>query len=292
MGLPPVVQAEALTRAGPDLRFISLGGGVQSTVLSLMADEGEFGEVPDVAIFADTFWEPEGVYENIAWLDEVLSFPVVTTSNGRSLRDDSSAGVSNTGKPFTTIPVFTIDLRGSEGIQTRQCTSQYKIRPIHHAVKRHLGLDPSRRMPANVSVETWLGISSEEVLRVRDSHVGWNVNRYPLVERRMTRTDCREWFAERYPDRPLARSACAGCPFRSDEEWMSLKTTDPDLYEDAVDLDRRLRDPDDPAGSTVRGEAFLHSSRRPLDEAVDRAEHLKRIQPRLWVDECQGVCGV
>ena len=73
---------------------------------------------------------------------------------------------------------------------------------------------------------------------------------------------------------------------------MSLKTTDPDLYEDAVDLDRRLRDPDDPAGSTVRGEVFLHSSRRPLDEAVDRAEHLKRIQPRLWVDECQGVCGV
>ena len=193
MGLPPVVQAEALTRADPDLRFISLGGGVQSTVLALMADAGEFEDVPDVAIFADTFWEPEGVYENIAWLGEVLSFPVVTTSNGRSLRDDSSAGVSNTGKPFTTIPVFTIDLRGSEGLQTRQCTSQYKIRPIHHAVKRHLGLDPSRRMPANVSVETWLGISAEEVLRVRDSHVGWNVNRYPLVERRMTRTDCREW---------------------------------------------------------------------------------------------------
>ena len=174
----------------------------------------------------------------------------------------------------------------------RQCTDHYKIRPIHHAVKRHLGLDPSRRMPAGIAVETWLGISAEEVLRVRDSHVGWNVNRYPLVDRGMTRTDCREWFAERYPGRPLARSACAGCPFRSDEEWMSLKSTDPALYADAVELDRRLRDPEVPAASTLLNEAFLHRTHRPLDEAVGRAEHLKRIQPRLWVDECQGVCGV
>ena len=265
---------------------------MQSTVLALMADEGAFGEIPDVAIFADTYWEPSGVYENVEWLSSVLSFPVVVTSNGRSLRDDAHVGVSNSGKPFMTMPVFTIDLRGNEGIQTGQCTSEYKIRPIHHAVKRLLRLDPARRMPAGISVETWLGISAEEVLRMRDSHVGWNVNRYPLVERGMTRYDCLEWFAVRYPDRPLARSACAGCPFRSDEEWIALKTSDPDLYEDAVDLDRRLRDDDDPAGATVLGEAFLHRSRRPLDKAAERAEHLKRIQPRLWVDECQGVCGV
>ena len=250
-----MAQAEALARAEPDLRVISLGGGVQSTVLALMADAGEFDAMPDVAIFADTDWEPAGVYEIVQWLGEVLSFPVVTTSNGRSLREDAHDGVSNTGRQFTTIPVFTVDLRGAHGMQTRQCTSQYKIRPIHHAVKRHLGLDPSRRMPADIAVETWLGISAEEVLRMRDSHVGWSVNRYPLVERGMTRADCREWFAERYPDMTLARSACAGCPFRSDEEWMSLKTTDPDLYADAVDLDRRSPRPGVACGfdSTQRG---------------------------------------
>ena len=287
-----MVQAETLTRAAPDLRVISLGGGVQSTVLALMADAGEFGGRPDLAIFADTDWEPAGVYEIVRWLGEVLSFPVVTTSNGRSLRKDAHEGVSDSGRPSTTIPVFTLDQSGAHGMVPRQCTSHYKIRPIHHAIKRHLGLDPSRRMPAGISVETWLGISAEEVLRIRDSHVGWNVNRYPLVERGMTRVDCREWFAERHPDRTLARSACAGCPFRSDEEWMALKTTDPDLYADAVELDRRLRDPEASAAPTLLNEAFLHSSRRPLDEAVGRAEHLKRIQPRLWVDECEGICGV
>ena len=281
-----------MSRSEPDLRVISLGGGVQSTVMSLLADAGEFGDRPDLAIFADTGWEPAGVYEIVQWLGEVLSFPVVTTSNGRSLREDAHLGVSDSGRPSTAIPLFTLDQSGSPGMLPRRCTSHYKIRPIHHAVKRHLGLDPSRRMPAGISAETWLGISAEEVLRIRDSHVGWNVNRYPLVECGMTRTDCREWFAERYPDMTLARSACAGCPFRSDEEWMSLKTTDPDLYADAVDLDRRLRDPESPAASTLLNEAFLHRTHRPLDEAVERAEHLKRMQPRLWLDECQGVCGV
>ena len=284
---------ETLTRADPDLRFISLGGGVQSTVLALMADEGEFGQAPDVAIFADTGWEPAGVYENIAWLSSTLSFPVVTTSNGRSLREDAHQGVNVKGKMATAIPLFTQSREdGSAGLLPRQCTDHYKIRPIHHAVKRHLGFDPSRRMPSGVSVETWLGISAEEVLRIRDSHVGWNVNRYPLVEHGMTRADCREWFAERFPDRELARSACAGCAFRSDKEWISLKRSDPALYADAVELDRGLRDTDAPAASTIVHEAFLHRSRRPLDEAVERAEHLKRIQPRLWLDECQGVCGV
>ena len=288
-----VRQAETVTRADPDLRFISLGGGVQSTVLALMADEGEFGEAPDVAIFADTGWEPAGVYENIAWLSSTLSFPVVTTSNGRSLREDAHQGVNVKGKTAMAIPLFTQSREdGSAGLLPRQCTDHYKIRPIHHAVKRHLGFDPSRRMPSGVSVETWLGISAEEVLRIRDSHVGWNVNRYPLVEHRMTRADCREWFAERFPDRALARSACAGCAFRSDEEWISLKRSDPALYADAVELDRDLRDTAAPAASTIVNEAFLHSSRRPLDEAVEGAEHLKRIQPRLWLDECQGVCGV
>ena len=263
---------ETLTRADPDLRFISLGGGVQSTVLALMADEGEFGQAPDVAIFADTGWEPAGVYENIAWLSSTLSFPVVTTSNGRSLREDAHQGVNVKGKMATAIPLFTQSREdGSAGLLPRQCTDHYKIRPIHHAVKRHLGIDPCRRMPSGVSVETWLGISAEEVLRIRDSHVGWNVNRYPLVEHGMTRADC---------------------AFRSDEEWISLKRSDPALYADAVELDRGLRDTDAPAASTIVHEAFLHRSRRPLDEAVERAEHLKRIQPRLWLDECQGVCGV
>ncbi len=41
------------------LRIISLGAGVQSTTLALMATRGEIGPMPSCAIFADTGDEPE-----------------------------------------------------------------------------------------------------------------------------------------------------------------------------------------------------------------------------------------
>lgn len=48
------------------LRILSLGAGVQSTTLALMAAHGEIGAMPDCAIFADTGWEPKAVYEHLA----------------------------------------------------------------------------------------------------------------------------------------------------------------------------------------------------------------------------------
>ena len=62
-------------RAEPSLTVISLGGGVQSSVMALMANAGAFDRVPDCAIFADTRWEPPSVYEHIEWLSKQLSFP-------------------------------------------------------------------------------------------------------------------------------------------------------------------------------------------------------------------------
>ena len=40
----------------PKLRILSLGAGVQSSTMALMADEGAFEHKPDYAIFADTGW--------------------------------------------------------------------------------------------------------------------------------------------------------------------------------------------------------------------------------------------
>jgi len=58
----------------PSLRVLSLGAGVQSSTLYLMACAGEFGEEsPTVAIFADTQWEPPAVYEWLGWLESIGS---------------------------------------------------------------------------------------------------------------------------------------------------------------------------------------------------------------------------
>ena len=60
--------------APPTLTVLSLGGGVQSSVMALMAGEGAFDRTPDCAVFADTRWEPPSVYEHLEWLRDRLSF--------------------------------------------------------------------------------------------------------------------------------------------------------------------------------------------------------------------------
>ena len=49
---------------------LSLGAGVQSSTLALMAAAGEVTPMPDAAIFADTQAEPAGVYRWLDWLEK------------------------------------------------------------------------------------------------------------------------------------------------------------------------------------------------------------------------------
>ena len=116
--------------AAPTLTVLSLGGGVQSSVLALMAGEGAFDRVPDCAIFADTHWEPPSVYEHIEWLRDRLSFPLHVVDNGRSLREDVKALTNHSdSRSYVDIPVYLKGRDGEgDGIGRRQCTDNYKIR--------------------------------------------------------------------------------------------------------------------------------------------------------------------
>ena len=70
------------------LVVLSLGAGTQSTVMALMAEQGYNGmPKPDLAIFADTGWEPPSVYEHLEWLKGQLSYEVITVSAGNIKED-------------------------------------------------------------------------------------------------------------------------------------------------------------------------------------------------------------
>ena len=69
------------------LTVISLGAGVQSSVMALMAAKGEITPMPDYAIFADTMAEPKAVYDWLDWLEEQLPFPVIRVSKGNLYED-------------------------------------------------------------------------------------------------------------------------------------------------------------------------------------------------------------
>jgi 3'-phosphoadenosine 5'-phosphosulfate sulfotransferase (PAPS reductase)/FAD synthetase len=64
------------------IHVISLGAGVQSSTMALMAARGLIKPMPDCAIFADTGAEPEAVYRHLDWLEDQLPFPVHRVSAG------------------------------------------------------------------------------------------------------------------------------------------------------------------------------------------------------------------
>ena len=277
----------------PALRVLSLGGGVQSTVLCLLAEDGAFDGKPDCAIFADTGWEPQSVYDNIDWLETQVTFPIYRVSNGRNLFEDVREGVNAQGQPWLTLPVYLSDQDGNEtGINWRQCTKNYKLDPIRRTVQDLLGVSPRQIVFPETNIEMWLGITTDEATRIKPSRNWWITNCYPLVtDMPMTREQCRQWFAQRYPTRRLTRSACIGCPFRSSMSWLEVKEAEPDKFQEAVDLDNLLRSPEHNAGKMFRKQAFLHHRRIPLEDAV-KLDVQQASGTNQFVNECEGYCGL
>lgn len=269
------------------LRIISLGAGVQSTTMALMAAHGELGPMPDCAIFADTGWEPRSVYDHLAWLmsGNVLPFPVRIVREG-NLFADAIAGQSERSGRFAAVPWFVLSPKGKPGMGRRQCTSHYKIEPIRREVRRLLGVGPRGRIPAG-SVEKWIGISLDEIIRATPSKVGFEVNRHPLLEKAMTRRDCVAWLDRNgYPTPP--KSACIGCPFHDNATWRDLKLNRPDEWAQAIEVDKAIRHQ---IWRDFGGQQFMHAQRVPLDE-VDLSTAEDRGQLNLFNHECEGMCGV
>lgn len=208
----------------PTLRLLSLGAGVQSTVLTLMACDGTLPGL-DGAIFADTGWEPRKVYGQVDRLEAMLtaaSIPLYRVSQG-NLREDSI----NPAHRFASVPYFVRNPDGSDGMGRRQCTSEYKLAPIGRKVRELLGATTPdyRRVPKGRIAEQWIGFSTDEIHRVSDKDgVSYVRKRYPLLELGMSRKDCERWLKARgWGD--TAKSACVGCPFHGNAQWRELRDT-------------------------------------------------------------------
>lgn len=264
------------------LRVLSLGAGVQSTTLALMAAHGEIGPMPDCAIFADTGAEPRAVYEYLSWLrsGNVLPFPVYIVSAG-NIRDDILSGRTH-GRP----PFHILNPNGSKGFSRRQCTGDYKIDPIRKKIRELIGLRPRQKSPIDALVEQWIGISLDEAIRMKPSPHAYIVHRWPLIERGLTRRDCLSWIeAKGYPRPP--KSACTFCPFHSDSMWRDMRGSDPESWSEAVSVDDAIRS----NKVLLRGTPYLHPSLKPLRE-VDLSTAEERGQLNLFGNECEGMCGV
>lgn len=269
--------------------ILNLGAGVQSSTLALMATHGDITPMPDAAIFADTGWEPREVYDWLAWLEKQLPFPVYRVKHhGKPLRDFVLSSSMRNTKAAIPIPLFA-SKDGKVGIIQRHCTRDWKIRPIQRKVKELIGHKKGSRLPNVPAVTQWIGISLDEAQRMKPSRDKWALHRYPFaLELQMRRKDCIAWMQSHgYPEPP--RSACIGCPFHDNYEWWRIKQ-DADEWADAVEVDEAMRN-----SGGMDGQCFLHSSGRPLVDAVPDTEPARRednpVNLQLF-NECEGMCGV
>jgi hypothetical protein len=318
------------------IHVISLGAGVQSSTEGLMAKHGDLTPMPDGSIFSDTQKEPRAVYEWLNKLTDLLSpaFPVYRVTHG-NLQEEILKRRFNrkTGNPYysTYIPAFVTSPTGKRGVLMRKCTYDFKLRPIiakqRLLIAAHLGetalrdwrrkhkdaLRAMREAKKNEQVRphwawqecqsdplvvAWIGISLDEASRMKPSTEPWAVNRFPLIEKRMTRKDCENWLtAHGYPIPP--KSACVWCPFHSDAMWSDMKLNRPDEFAEAVQFEKDFQAICRDGGATQT--PFLHDSLKPLDEVVlnqpkpipwNSPEGQRLLFPNKFENECEGMCGV
>jgi len=274
------------------LNILSLGAGVQSSTVLLLSCRGELPKL-DAAIFADTQWEPKAVYQ---WLDEVLEpeakrggIPLYRVTKG-NIRADALRSRTRVdeykrieGGRWASMPLYTkLTEQESEGQIRRQCTKEYKIDPIGKKIRELWGEAPR----TTGCVSQWMGISGDELRRVRTSRNYWIMFYYPLIfafDRPWHRHDCQNWLKKAgYPDAP--RSACLGCPYHTNDEWRDIQRR-PEEWQDVMEFDASIRHI---AGLTA--DAYLHRSCQPLTQIDFRSPEEKGQQN--WLEECEGMCGV
>lgn len=140
-------------------------------------------------------------------------------------------------------------------------------------------------------VEQWIGISLDEADRMKPAQKKWIYNRWPLVDRNLTRQDCLAWMRTHgFPEPP--KSACTFCPFHSDAQWLQLRTTDPTTFAAVVQFERDLQDACRQQ-ETLIGVPYLHDSLKSID-TVDFQATIDRpgyTQLNLFRNDCEGLCG-
>lgn len=312
--------------------IISLGAGVQSSTLLMMADRGEIevdGKVviPRYAIMSDPGNEPEKVYKWLEFLQsQVKNIKIILTSNGNII-DDTLNGIEKNER-FASVPFFTkkivpvykkipvgmkevhynsfdeickkddpdysysqevmhykdgeqLGTRVEKGILWRQCTGEYKISAVRKELRKLYGYGPRDKVKEKFRL--WMGISTDEIQRVKPSGVNYIKNIFPLIDYEMSRQDCLDWFSKN--DLPLPpRSSCIICPYHSNTHWRDMKENDPISWYMAVDFDKKIRNM-----PKLDSQVFLHRSCRPLDQ-VDLG--VEQLGFDLFSNECEGMCGV
>jgi len=278
-----------------DLRVLSLGAGVQSSALYLMALDGLITPRPDFAVFADTQQEPPWVYENLWRLCEegsnAIPIRIATVGDlGATVVTKTQSRATHSGR-FASVPFWVKGQDGRAAPGRRQCTREYKIDAVKRETRKALGLRHRQRAAGKYVVEEWIGISMDEASRAKPSRDKWRVSRWPfLYDLPMRRDAISRWLHDRgWP--VVKKSACVFCPWRQPWEYAKWRDDEPELFAAACRWDDKIRDA---SNSGFTSEQYLTRLLIPLRDLPPWQE-LKQdnsAQLNLFENECEGMCGL
>lgn len=191
--------------------ILSYGGGVDSTALLLLIMDKKMPL--DCVVFADTGNELPETYKYVNMIESLLQnnnipFKRVMNRKGESLFDRC------------------FRRRVIPSQIWRFCTRDFKITPIHKFYKSF-----------KTHIYEYMGIDYDEVRRMKDSKDDFITKLYPLIDNKITRNGCIEIIKNNNLPIPV-KSGCPFCPFNDDERWNYIKENHPELYQQALDLER------------------------------------------------------
>lgn len=251
------------------IRVFSYGGGVQSTAALVLAAQGKidfptflFANVGDDSEHPTTL---RYVREIAMPFAEEHSIDLRETRRifRRGHRKDQHETLYQLllrDEKSVSIPAR-MSSSGAPG--RRQCTSDYKVGWIDY-VLRQMGATKEQRAVIG------LGISLDELQRMSSDDPDLvSTKEYPLIDLRLTRSDCINIIQRAGLPVP-PKSSCWFCPFHSIARWREMKEHEPELFERAVALERLKNDHRHALG---KDSVWLTRKLMPLDQAVAGTQH-------------------
>jgi hypothetical protein len=224
--------------------FWAFGGGLQSRAIAVLIKQGKL-PMPDLIGIANTTREVSSTW---SFIDEYLrpaGFEVHVISH-------DYATVDLYRNDDLLIPAYTRQ-NGSIGKMDTFCSNEWKQRVCRRWLSDRGVTD----------CDAWLGMSTNEIERMKPSGLNWYRHVYPLIEIvKMSRSQCHAlvtgygW--------PVAKSRCWMCPNMSVGDWRDLKKDEPENFVKAVEFDDEIRQRDP--------NVYLHRSALPLAQAVEVTE--------------------
>lgn len=247
------------------IRSFSFGGGRQSTAALVLAAQG----VPELAgrvfLFANVGEDSERA-ETLRYVEEYAKpFAADHGIEFHELRKISTRGKYK-GQVQTVYGRLTgstgsigIPVRMSNGAPgNRNCTVDFKIKVCAAWLKAQ---GATVADPAMIGI----GFTWDELHRIGQYPAIPGTERdYPMIDLRMTIHDCIKVIENAGLPIP-PKSACWFCPYQSRKDWLKMRMVDPELFDKAVALERRINEK---RGAIGRDVVYLHPALVPLEQAV------------------------